>query len=55
MEVDGRAVPVRGEEVTGPEREQLWGELTERVFDFDSYQAKVSRRIAVVRLTPTSG
>jgi deazaflavin-dependent oxidoreductase (nitroreductase family) len=55
VEVDGRAVPVHGEEVTGPEREQLWGELTERVFDFDSYQAKVSRRIAVVRLTPTSG
>jgi deazaflavin-dependent oxidoreductase (nitroreductase family) len=54
VEVDGRAVPVRGEEVTGPERERLWAELNARVFDFDSYQAKVSRRIAVVRLTPTT-
>jgi deazaflavin-dependent oxidoreductase (nitroreductase family) len=55
VEVGGRSVPVRGEEVTGPEREQLWTELGQRVFDFDSYQAKVSRRIAVVRLTPTTG
>ncbi len=55
VEVEGRSVPVRGEEVTGREREQLWTELNQRVFDFDSYQAKVSRRIAVVRLTPTTG
>jgi deazaflavin-dependent oxidoreductase (nitroreductase family) len=55
VEVDGRSVPVRGEEVTGPERDELWRELTERVFDFDSYQVKVSRRIAVVRLTPAAG
>ncbi|CAN7420762.1 nitroreductase/quinone reductase family protein [Terrabacter sp. LjRoot27] len=54
VEVDGRVVPVRGEEVTGPEREQLWVELNDRVFDFDAYQAKVSRRIAVVRLTPSA-
>ncbi|KRF39540.1 nitroreductase/quinone reductase family protein [Terrabacter sp. Soil810] len=55
VEVGGRSVPVRGEEVTGQEREQLWTELNHAVFDFDSYQSKVSRRIAVVRLTPTTG
>ena len=55
VEVGGRSVPVRGEEVTGQEREQLWTELNHAVFDFDSYQSKVSRRIAVVRLTPAAG
>jgi deazaflavin-dependent oxidoreductase (nitroreductase family) len=48
------SVPVRGEEVTGAERDELWRELTERVFDFDSYQSQVSRRLAVVRLTPAT-
>jgi deazaflavin-dependent oxidoreductase (nitroreductase family) len=46
---------VRGEEVDGPEREQLWKELNESVFDYASYQAKVDRRLAVVALVPTGG
>jgi len=47
-----RTVAVTGEEVTGPEREELWRALCEKVFDYDSYQSKVQRRLAVVRLTP---
>ena len=54
VEVGGRSVPIHGTEVTGPEREDLWRELNDRVFDFDSYQAKVSRRIAVVGLAPAT-
>ena len=42
---------VTGVEVDGPERDRLWARLNE-MFDFDAYQAKVSRRIAVVALTP---
>jgi deazaflavin-dependent oxidoreductase (nitroreductase family) len=53
IEVDGTTIPVTGAEVDGPERERLWARLNE-MFDFDAYQAKVSRRIAVVALTPVS-
>lgn len=31
----------------------MWRLLNEQVFNYDSYQAKVSRRLAVVALTPT--
>ena len=51
IEVDGVSTAVVGAEVEGPERERLWARLNE-MFDFDAYQAKVSRRIAVVALTP---
>ncbi|MFD1055974.1 nitroreductase/quinone reductase family protein [Terrabacter terrigena] len=54
VEVAGRSVPVSGSEVTGTEREQLWRELNEHVFDYDGYQARVSRRIAVVVLAPVT-
>ncbi|MYR06059.1 nitroreductase family deazaflavin-dependent oxidoreductase [Gordonia sp. SID5947] len=46
--------PVRGTEITGAEREQMWRTLNEKVFDFQGYQDKVSRRIAVVALTPSA-
>ena len=45
--------PVTGVEVEGAERDRLWRELNE-MFDFEDYQAKVSRRIAVVALSPVS-
>jgi hypothetical protein len=45
--------PRHRHEITGPEREQMWRTLNEKVFDYDSYQRKVSRQIAVVALTPT--
>ena len=40
-----------GSEVDGPEREHLWARLNQ-VVDYEAYQRKVSRRIAVVALTP---
>ncbi len=52
VEVDGRATSVTGVEITGSERESVWQLLNERVFDYESYQAKVSRRLAIVALTP---
>ena len=53
VELDRRRTPVTGTEVTGAERERLWSLLNEKVFDYASYQAKVSRRLAIVALTPT--
>lgn len=55
VELDGKVTPVTGAELTGEEREAMWKRLNEKVFDYDSYQAKVSRRIAVVALTPVAG
>ncbi|WP_195909215.1 nitroreductase/quinone reductase family protein [Microlunatus sp. Gsoil 973] len=52
VEVGGRRTPVVGIEVSGPERDRLWHQLNERVFDYESYQARVQRRIAVVALEP---
>jgi deazaflavin-dependent oxidoreductase (nitroreductase family) len=54
VEVDGRSVPVSGTEATGPERDHLWRQLNEHVFDYDGYQARVSRQIAVVVLAPAT-
>ncbi len=51
VEVDGRSVPVVGTEVTGEERDELWRRLNE-AYDYEAYQAEISRRIAVVALTP---
>ncbi len=48
----GRSVEVKGIEVRGAERASLWGLLNEQVFDYESYQSKVSRQLAVVVLTP---
>lgn len=47
----GDAVPVSASEVTGAERESLWRQLNE-VFDYDAYQAKVTRQLKVVALMP---
>jgi deazaflavin-dependent oxidoreductase (nitroreductase family) len=51
VEVHGVTTPVTGVEVTGPERDRLWRRLNE-MFDFEAYQEKVSRQIAVVALSP---
>ena len=53
VEVDGRTVEVRGAELTGAERDAMWRRLLDEVFDYEQYQRKVSRQIAVVALTPT--
>jgi len=54
IDVRGHKVPVAGTELDGDEREAMWRRLNADLFDFDSYQRKVSRRIAVVALTPTT-
>ena len=54
VDVDGRSIAVTATELTGAEREQLWRRLNDQVFDYNSYQAKVSRRLAVVALAPAA-
>jgi hypothetical protein len=41
-------------EVEEPERSELWARLSEQLDTYDGYQRKVRRRIAVVRLAPSS-
>jgi hypothetical protein len=31
----------------------MWARLNQRVFDYESYQRKVSRQLAIVTLEPT--
>jgi len=52
VEVDGVRTPVTGTEVTGAERDALWARLNQEVFDYEAYQRKVRRRLAVVSLAP---
>lgn len=54
VEVDSARTSVTGTEVSGAEREALWRRMNQEVFDYDSYQRKVSRRLAVVSLTPVA-
>jgi deazaflavin-dependent oxidoreductase (nitroreductase family) len=54
VEVRGRRWPVRAEEVRDEDRAALWQALMARCPTYDDYQAKVSRRIALVRLTPAN-
>ncbi len=51
IDVDGVVTPVAGVEVCGPERDRLWRDLNE-LFDYDAWQLGVSRRLAIVALTP---
>jgi len=54
IDVRGTKTRVRGAELDGEERDAMWQRLNADLFDFDSYQRKVARRIAVVALTPRS-
>ena len=53
VKVGDVATPVSGAEISGAEREAWWRRLND-VVDYEAYQRKVRRRIAVVALTPTS-
>lgn len=53
VKVGDVATPVSGAEISGADREAWWRRLNE-VVDYEAYQRKVRRRIAVVALTPTS-
>jgi F420H(2)-dependent quinone reductase len=52
VEVGGERTEVTGTQLEGAEREEAYQRLVARVFDYDSYQRKVRRRLAVVALTP---
>ena len=52
--VNDTKTPVTGTEITGSERERMWQLLNDKVFDYNSYQQKVGRQIAVVALVPTA-
>ena len=54
VEVHGRSTPVTASEITGAERDGMWRRLNDEVFDYGSYQDKVSRRLAVVALAPVA-
>lgn len=52
IEVRGRRIEVLAAEAEEHERPRLWDALNANIDTYDAYQASVSRRIAVVRLTP---
>jgi F420H(2)-dependent quinone reductase len=52
VEVRGRRWVVIATEVDDADRGRLWQALMERTPTYDDYQAKVRRRIALVRLSP---
>jgi F420H(2)-dependent quinone reductase len=54
VEVRGRRWPVTATEVADEDRTALWQALMAKCPTYDDYQSKVSRRIALVRLSPVS-
>ncbi|RPA12717.1 nitroreductase/quinone reductase family protein [Gordonia sp. OPL2] len=52
VDIGGTVTPVIGTELTGDERATMWSMLNDEVFDYQNYQDKVHRTIAVVALTP---
>jgi F420H(2)-dependent quinone reductase len=54
VEVRGRRTPVVASQVPEEDRRRLWDALMAKCPAYDSYQASVSRRIALVRLSPVT-
>jgi deazaflavin-dependent oxidoreductase (nitroreductase family) len=54
IDIQGDKVTVSGAEIQEPERAEVYQTLLEQVFDYDTYQRTVSRRLAVVALTPAA-
>jgi deazaflavin-dependent oxidoreductase (nitroreductase family) len=50
LEVRGERFPVRAEKVSDEERPALWARFVDAYAGFESYQARVRRQIALVRL-----
>jgi deazaflavin-dependent oxidoreductase (nitroreductase family) len=51
-EIGGRRTPVVASRVDDADRQRLWKALMDNCPAYDDYQAAVSRRIALVRLSP---
>jgi F420H(2)-dependent quinone reductase len=54
IQVGGRKLSVRGETASPEERARLWTLMTRLYPGYDAYQAKTSREIPVVVLTPSA-
>ncbi len=52
IEVDGTDVAITASAVDDADRDRLWQRLSDQLDTYDSYQSKVSRQIALVRLRP---
>jgi deazaflavin-dependent oxidoreductase (nitroreductase family) len=52
VEVGGRRTPVLASKVDEADRQRLWDALMAKCPTYDDYQAGVSRRISLVRLSP---
>jgi deazaflavin-dependent oxidoreductase (nitroreductase family) len=54
VDVGTESFPVRAEEVSGPERDEIWTRVVAERPGFGEYQAKTTRTIPVLRLTRVS-
>ena len=54
VEVEGMRTQVTATEMTGRERDYMWQRLNKEVFNYSSYQAKVTRQLAVIALAPAT-
>jgi deazaflavin-dependent oxidoreductase (nitroreductase family) len=52
VEIGGRRTPVHAAAVEEADRQRLWDALMAKCPTYDDYQAGVSRRISLVRLSP---
>ena len=53
VEIAGRRTPVLASQVDEADRRRLWDALMAKCPTYDDYQAGVSRRISLVRLSPS--
>jgi deazaflavin-dependent oxidoreductase (nitroreductase family) len=52
IDVDGKTIDVRAEQLHGPEREEAWEQITAAAPRFAQYQVKTDRVLPIIRLTP---
>ncbi|MGY4771543.1 nitroreductase/quinone reductase family protein [Kribbella sp. CWNU-51] len=52
IDVDGKTVDVRAEQLHGPERAEAWEQITTAAPRFAQYQVKTDRELPVIRLSP---
>ena len=54
IQVAGDEMPARATTAEGARREELWSRMTDIWPDYDTYQAKTTRRIPIVVLEPVT-
>ena len=52
IDVDGRTIDVRAEQLHGPERAEAWEQITTAAPRFAEYQVKTDRELPIIRLVP---